>query len=712
MRTSTFNNRPGRDSSTKAARYESKPPTQSELASAADGYWLALAEQCHRSSTDFLDQNIRQQWEKNLAHFNNEHAKDSRFHNPNYKGRNRVFRPKTRSISTRAEAQLSRAMFSTTQVMAVKPRNEADQMQRLGAEVMQNIMQYRLTTAYDKGGIPWFLTAQGAYQDTFNYGICISYQYWKFEFREERHDTGALDQNGGASMRKVYRILKDQPCIDLIEPENFRFDASADWRDVCATSPFLERIMPIYLSEVEERMEAIDPKTNRPKWRPYTRTEIMAASKGWNEEETVRQAREGQGRKDPHDKAQSPREFDIVYCREYIIKQGGIDWVFWTIGHNLLLTDPVPLKDVYFHNRRPFRVGFSTIEAHKAIPASKNQQVSPLQEAINKLTNQRFDNVDLVLNKRYFMRRGQNIDTVALARNTPGGGVYMDDPELDVKVVSTPDVTNSSYEEHNRLAVEMDELAGNFSMSSIQSNRELNETVGGMQLNRGSSDEITEYSILIFIITWVEPVLEQLMLLEQAYESDQVVMKLAADKSQMFKKLNMQGDIPMEVLNQTLEMSVDVGIGNTDPMVRGQQFLMAIKTAVEVVPGAAQRLNTDEALAEIFGTVGRRDASRFFKPEEEAGQQMTPEAMELKRKNDLEQSKQEQAGILAIMKLDQEDEQFYAQLAAEQKMKLDELYIMLGRDREKAKADLARTYMIETNKKNELLLAQRTGSGI
>ena len=80
--------------------------------------------------------------------------------------------------------------------------------------------------------------------------------------------------------------------------------------------------------------------------------------------------------------------------------------------------------------------------------------------------NQRADNVDLVLNKRYYIKRGAKIDTAALMRNTPGGGVVMDDIQKDIRTESTPDVTSSSYAEQDRLDVIMDEAAGSSGQSS------------------------------------------------------------------------------------------------------------------------------------------------------------------------------------------------------------------------------------------------------
>ena len=58
----------------------------------------------------------------------------------------------------------------------------------------------------------------------------------------------------------------------------------------------------------------------------------------------------------------------------------------------------------------------------------------------------------------------------------------MDDPDMDVRVIDTRDVTGSAYAEQDRINMDFDELQGNFSISTIQGARSLNETVGGMSL--------------------------------------------------------------------------------------------------------------------------------------------------------------------------------------------------------------------------------------
>jgi hypothetical protein len=104
-----------------------------------------------------------------------------------------------------------------------------------------------------------------------------------------------------------------------------------------------------------------------------------------------------------------------------------------------------------------------------------------MQKALNELNNQRRDNVRQVLNARLLYKQGQQVDMRGLQRNVPGGFIGISGPgPLDnyVKPLHTPDVTASSYQESDRLALTMDDLTGSTTGSTVNSNRKLQETAG------------------------------------------------------------------------------------------------------------------------------------------------------------------------------------------------------------------------------------------
>jgi hypothetical protein len=281
-----------------------------------------------------------------------------------------------------------------------------------------------------------------------------------------------------------------------------------------------------------------------------------------------------------------------------------------------MLTDPKPLLEEYpwlRNGERPYVMGYTNVESHRLYPAGTVELTQELQAAANDIWNQRFDNVRLAMNKRYHIRRDRNIDLDALFRSVPGGAVEMDDPDNDVRVIDTRDVTGSAYAEQDRINMDFDELQGNFSTSTVQGARSLNETVGGMSLMASNSGTVTEYVLRTFSETWVERVLKQLMRLEQYYETDEIILELASDAASQVNE-QYQGVIN-DLLKYEVLLKVNVGISATDPLRKVQNLISGIQM-LGGLPGFAESLNTQEIVKEVFGALGYKDGERFVMMEQ------------------------------------------------------------------------------------------------
>lgn len=683
-----------------------------------DSWWIALARNAYRDSSTWLDTSLRKQWEKNIAHFNNRFSPGSKYESAAYRKRSRTFRPKTRSAVRQNEAAVAAAMFSTDDLVSVAPLNDERVESKLSARLNHALLEYRLNHS-----IKWFLTCMGAFQDTQNYGVCISHQYWQYEERDVEHiiydeATGqaVLDEDGAPATERETRLVVDRPCIDLVAPENLRIDPAADWRDPINTSPYVIRLVPMYASDVLARMNADLP--GQQKWREYSLGEILASRA--EQYDSTRNAREN-NRGDSTDAEDG--YFATVWCHEVFVRLDGQEYVYWMLGTSRLLSDPAPLDEVYFHGRRPIVMGYSNIEAHKTYPAAHVQMIEGLQEATNDVQNQRFDNVQLVLNKRYLLRRGQAIDTQALMRNVPGGAVVTQDPERDIKVLETNDVTASSYQEQDRIDVQLDEMMGAFSQSSVSNNRSLNETVGGMQMLNSSATAVTEYSIRTFVETWVEPVLRQILLLEQYYESDETILALAADQAQIEKfGLN---EVTDRLLMKELSLTVNVGIGATNPQQKVERLVFGLNS-VAGIPGVIERANGDEIITEVFGALGYKNGKRFFTPPEDEPPQEPPpdpEMVKLQMQQEIKQAELDQVREIKEAELRQNRELKLADIAARERMTMTQLHTSLQLDdrkltrmeqlemmKDKTKRDTVA--LAERNRTNEMMLKREMGSGI
>jgi hypothetical protein len=596
--------------------------------------WLSLAADAYQSSTSYFDSAYRRQFEESVAHFQGRHAPDSKYHSDLYKHRSKIFRPKSRSMVRKAEAGGASAFFSNVDVVDIEPMNDQDPAQKMSAELMKQLVNFRLT---DPNSIKWFVTCIGAIQESKVFGIVCSYQYWKYkqEMVEQAvtDEMGQpyLDDMGQPMVQQVPKIVEDKPCIELLPVENIRFDPGADWTDVVNSSPFFIRKIPMYVQDVRARMYGEEGKTQQKPWKSLEDSRILASM---SEYDSLRTARENQ-RPDPYAESKPIGDFEIVWVHENFIRKDGQEWHYFTLGTSDMLTDAVPLKEVYFTGIRPFVIGTSSIEVHRPVPAGDVEMGGGLQRELNENANARLDNVKLVLNKRWLVKRNTNVDLQSLMRNVPGAVTLTDDIGA-VQEVNWPDVTGSSYQEQDRLNLDFDDLLGNFSQSSVMSNRSLNETVGGMQMLGSGANQIQEYSLRTLVETWVEPVLYQLVKLEQLYETDLAILAIAGQKAQLQQKYGIDR-VTDQMLDQQMTVRVNVGMGATNPQQKLQKMAMAMDMygKFAMIPG----VDPAELKKTIFGYAGIRGAMSAFKPSEQAGP--PPEVQQMVQQ--MQQAQQEMA---------------------------------------------------------------------
>jgi len=580
--------------------------------------WLEKARHAYHQSTEFWTNNLKNRVENNLRHFQSKHHLGSKYLNTNYNYRSRVFRPKTRSSTRNKEAAASAAFFSNQDVVSVSTEQPESPEHVAGADLAQQIMQYRLTKT-----VPWFPTCLGAYQDAQVVGVCVSYQDWDYEERIDEYEEYDVDEAGEPIINgetgeidkittKKPVVITDGPMIELIPLEQLRISPGAKWIDPINTSPYLIHIMPMYVIDVREKMRVADSKMGEPKWKSLTDAEISSATK--QTYDTTKSEREDH-REDSGETAESVvlKDFEIVWVHRNLMKKGGQDYVFYTLGTEYMLTQPQPIEEAYPHlksGERPYVMGYSIIETHKNYPAGDVEIGTPIQKELNEVINQRLDNVKFVLNKGWFVQPGSMVDLKSLRRNVPGG-ITMAESQSAVWPKEFSDVTSSAFQEQDRLNADFDEVVGNFSSGSVQTNRKMNETVGGMQMLRGNANALMEYGIRTFSETWAEPVLRQILGLIQQYETDEVILALCADKAGLFQKYGQ--DIQLDkLLENRLTLTVNVGMGATDPLMKVQHFMMVMNGIKEIATEAPPGLNLPEVVKEMMGRVGYKDGSRFW----------------------------------------------------------------------------------------------------
>jgi hypothetical protein len=554
-----------------------------------DQQWVQRSRGAFVASDEWFNNSIRRDVEMALSNFRSKHPAGSRYNTTYYEKRSRLFRPKTRAMVRRSEAAAALAFFSTADCVACTAYNDADPKQRLAAEIHQALLNDRM----EDPDMAWFLTVIGGVQDALTTGVVCSRQTWEY-----------LSETFSGDQGKSYEVVQlDRPSVDLIPLENIRISPTSDWRRPIESSPFVIEMVPMYVYEIKERMKRLDAN-GEPIYRTMPEGMLYAAVKqDWD---SIRRAREG-NRVDKYDTVKNVSDYETVWVHKNIMRRGGRDWVFDTVGTYLMLSSSVkPLEEVYHTGRRPYAMGFCVIETHKQYPSSPVMLSSNLQEEANDLANLRIDNIRLALQKRWLVRRGAGVDTNSLMRGIASSVTYAANPQTDVKELTTNDVTQSSYAEQDRINLDFDELVGAFSQSSVATNRHLNQTVGGMNMLSADASQIQEYQIRTVAETWLEPVLKQLVQLESVYESDEEILRKVGEQ------LGVSVEEMMAVMRERTKVKVNVGFNATNPEKRIQRLALGLATLGQYFPQVVQQGDTREIAKEIFGALGYKDASRFL----------------------------------------------------------------------------------------------------
>jgi hypothetical protein len=594
------------------------PGTETETAAETDIDWVSRARDSYRFSTTYIDSNYRQKWDNSIRAFNSEHPSDSNYYRIEARKRSNLFRPKTRAIIRKNEAAAAAAFFSNMDLIDVDPMNGEEKSEVVSAAVTKELLQYRLTKS-----IPWFQITVGAIQDAQVQGACVGHVYWKFV---ERHDEDGNRES-----------LEDKPCVDLFPIENLRIDPSAHWLDPVNTSPYLIQLMAMYWCDVKDRMTYPNPKGQ--KWKYYPPSKVF--SRG-DQDDSTRQTR-NQLSQDPAQQKRDISDYDVVWVHRHIHRYDGEDWEFYTLFSEYLLTEPRPLKETVWHGHRPYVMGQAILETHKPMPNPLPIIIKPLQDEANVIQNTRMDNVLFALNKRYIAKRGKNVDLQSLVRNVPGSITLADDPEGDVRELEFNDVTQSSYLEQDRIDGDFGDLVGNFNPMQVQAQRTGRESTNTMRMLQGPTNLLTEYMLKTFVETWVQPVLRQLVMLEQHYETDMTLLALAGQKAKVFHKygVSQMGDA---VLDSELVVKVNVGMGSTDPTVRMQRFSQALLVYQKLMTQLPPGLDGSEIWKELAALAGYQTGVRFMvdgqNPEVVALQKKVLQLTQLLQKGPMEKARQ------------------------------------------------------------------------
>lgn len=593
-----------------------------------------LMRSAYRQGLDYQQQTLQGRWAGAYNAWNNKHQGDSKYNQARYRGRTKLFRPKTRATARKKSAEAAAALFSTAGVVIVGAANEADDMQAASAAIVQELINYRLDRGSAAAGIPWFAIAMGAHHTAQMTAICVSKQYWEYRTEERMEEVDEpvhippalatafphLQQLGLTHkvMKATTRIVRDKPVIRLYPPENVIRDPAASWEDQAQDSSYVILQNPMSVADARQFLKNTNERS------PVRFIDVRdvdlygaagVATGDAGTAATTRRARDQSGN-DRYADQSVDNEYKTVWLHENFMRINGKEFVFWSLGDTKIVSNIVAVEDAYPERGglRPVVIGVGSLEPFKIDPMAPVAAWQPLQQEINDVVNLRLDTMKQSIAPLTVVRRGRSVDIKAIQNRSPDSVAYVQDID-DVKFDRPGDVGQSAYVEMERLNADFDDQAGNFSLGSVQTNRSLNETVGGMNLMNGTANAMGEFDLRVWIETWVEPVLRQLVQLEQYWESDTTVIAVAAQKAKLFQKFGIS-QVGDDLLTAQVTITVNVGLGAADPMLSLQKLAAATQVAGNLIgPAMAERVKADAIIDEVFGKAGYKDATeRFFNP--------------------------------------------------------------------------------------------------
>lgn len=635
-----------------------------------DKDWIARFKASVKSARDFHETKLQTAWSRNYRAFQNRHFSGSKYDTTRYKNRSKIFKTRTRSAVRKNDATAAQAMFSTEDVVSVTAERSSDKLQATTARFLHEALNYRLDRSNRWAGPSWFLTAIGARQDAQITGICVSKQYWEYEERlvptyvDVTSERMALDATGAPmidlltgqpvmeefteeQIEDQIEVVRDRLMITLFPPEHAMIDRTGDWRDPIQEGGTFIASYPMRLDDVED---IINQQSDRNKmggraWRSDIDVSKLRQARTERSQQaaSVRRAR-GDGI-DRFDSAFNGKDNEVVWLYECFYRKDGEDWHFWMLGEDTLLSDPCPTIESYPEQKgdRPYVRGLGALETHKTHPMAPVESWQPAQIEINDVTNLALDAMKMAISPITKIKRGRGVDLKQVQNRGPDAAVMVQDLD-DVSFDRAPDPSGNAQQYINVLSNDFDELAGVFSNGSVQSNRMLNETVGGMQLLSNSASALTEFDLRVWVETWTEPCLAQCLNCIMRYESDEIVIAVAGERAGLIENIvagqgKSQGkgldpqkeqaeaeeetfeppvtisDVLDNLDNAQVSVRVNVGIGALDSNQRMQKFMTGMKATMELMPALQDQgidLNASAIIQEAWGLAGYKDADRFF----------------------------------------------------------------------------------------------------
>lgn len=688
----------------------SKPDSMANEAGAPEGIdFLSVIGTAEKISKDYHARSVEKPLHRSYRAWQNLHSNDSKYLGPAFRGRSRLFVPKTRAAVRKNLATAAASLFSTEEVVNVSAQFEDDPQQRATAAVIKADLDMRLTRTSTRTGMPWYLISMGACLDAQLTGVTVSKQYWEYE----EVDTGqtetvqepliddatgqpVLDEMGLPTLqdvkKPVMRVIKDRPMIEVMPIENIGVDPAAPWHSPVQGGRWFYCRYPMGIDDVKTMMASGGKGGADDAWLDVP-DEVLLKGRVEDDRVGARRVREGGG--DRYEDARGVGTLDIVWIQENFVRYQGKDYHFWSVSRHAYLSRVRETREAYpaFDGERPYVMGVAQLDTHRVFPQSPVETWQPLQLEINDIANLRLDTLKRSIAPLAVVKRGKNVDLAAMQRRGQPEAMLLVDSLDDVNFTATPGPSGAAFTETSVNNALFDELSGTFSTSSVQSSRQLNETVGGMRMMSGAANAVSEFDLRMWIETWVEPALRHLTHLIRHHESDERILAVAGQNARVWARYAYMPTLD-DFEQSEVSVRVNAGIGALDPLQKLQKFRMAMEMLAPIMPEAKAKgisVDVESVIEEVMGAAGFRDGRRFFKFEQPAQEQPDPEL--IKAMEELKLRREE---------MEMEFKEAMAKIAADRAMNTEDNRTLLEIEGSRNKRDLFKTLLGATEQRRSL----------
>lgn len=335
--------------------------------------------------------------------------------------RSNLFIPYTFSIIETVVPRIIATLFATRPYIGYMPTNH-DSVDR--AKNLEALVDYQLVQkiGFKSVAAEWI-------KEALIYGTGILKVGWQFEEKEitKREPIKFLGATLGSRPVIKTEIRKDEPLVECIDLFDFYIEPGATSIDdanycihkVVRDKAHLERMAEL---GIYENIEDLDDES----------TETGA---------DIRKAELGESGSD---------------------KKGITLLEYWTDDRIVVVANETTVirnePNPYWCKRKPFIRIVDTIDPHNFYGIGEIEPIEDLQHSLNTIRNMRLDNINLIINRMFTIKRYANIDPEQLVMR-PGGFIEVDDHD-DIQPIELKNVTSDSYKEDNLIRQDLDIVSG------------------------------------------------------------------------------------------------------------------------------------------------------------------------------------------------------------------------------------------------------------